>query len=353
MSFPRQPFDFFSERQSKVFTLHTFHRTLRTPNLKLHTPNFTLHTSHFTLHTSHFPLLPSHSKPHTSHCALRTPNLNNRLIFSARDEAKSSHSTLHTALFALRTWNFTLHTSHFTLRTSHFTLPTASFTLQTSHFTLRASHSKLKLHTPHFTLLTSHCFLHTSHFTLHTSHCFLHTPTPEQKKLILNRKWKQPKSERSFFCHMYAIRSWFLVWFVTTHTETKMKWHRHSAVCNSKWKAKLLKHSNSDSDAVHNNAHPALGSQTRIDPSAAIPRTVAVQDVEPFCALSFGSVATQSVPETSAFSNGPNLNFWRSSHSPQVALQRRLDHAGRGTQLRTSSSGRQGSCYCGFCEASE
>ena len=98
-----------------------------------------------------------------------------------------------------------------------------------------------------------------------------------------------------------------------------MKWHRHSAVCNSKWKAKLLKHSNSDSDAVHNNAHPALGSQTRIDPSAAIPRTVAVQDVEPFCALSFGSVATQSVPETSAFSNGPNLNFWRSSHSPQVA----------------------------------
>ena len=118
---------------------------------------------------------------------------------------------------------------------------------------------------------------------------------------------------------MYAIRSWFLVWFVTTHTETKMKWHRHSAVCNSKWKAKLLKHSNSDPDAVHNNVHPALGSQTRIDPSAAIPRTVAVQDVEPFCALSFGSVATQSVPETSAFSNGPNLNFWRSSHSPQVA----------------------------------
>ena len=34
-------------------------------------------------------------------------------------------------------------------------------------------------------------------------------PTPQQKKLILNRKWKQPKSERSFFCHMYAIRSWF------------------------------------------------------------------------------------------------------------------------------------------------
>ena len=30
-------------------------------------------------------------------------------------------------------------------------------------------------------------------------------PTPEQKKLILNRKWKQPKSERSFFvtCMQY------------------------------------------------------------------------------------------------------------------------------------------------------
>ena len=74
-------------------------------------------------------------------------------------------------------------------------------------------------------------------------------PTPEQKKLILNRKWKQPKSERSFFCHTYAIRSWFFVRFVTTHTETKIKWQRHSAVRNSKWKAKLLKHSNSDPDA--------------------------------------------------------------------------------------------------------
>jgi len=31
------------------------------------------------------------------------PSLDNRLIFSARDKAKSSHSTLHTALFALRT----------------------------------------------------------------------------------------------------------------------------------------------------------------------------------------------------------------------------------------------------------
>ena len=38
-------------------------------------------------------------------------------------------------------------------------------------------------------------------------------PTPEQKKLILNRKWKQPKSKRFFFCHMYAIRSWFFVRF--------------------------------------------------------------------------------------------------------------------------------------------
>ena len=43
MSFPRQPFDFFSERRSKVFTLHT--------------PHFTLHSSH--------------SKLQTSHCAIR------------------------------------------------------------------------------------------------------------------------------------------------------------------------------------------------------------------------------------------------------------------------------------------
>ena len=67
---------------------------------------------------------------------------------------------------------------------------------------------------------------------------------------------------------MYAIRSWFFVRFVTTHTETKTKWQRHSAVRKVKWKAKLLKHSNSDPDAVHNHAHPALGSQTRVDPSS-------------------------------------------------------------------------------------
>ena len=104
MSFPRQPFDFFSERRSKVFTLHTSHCTLRTPNFKLHTP-------HFTLHTSHFSLLPSHSKPHTSHFTLR-----------------SSHSKLK------------LHTPHFTLHTSHFSLPTASFTLHTALFTPHTSH---------------------------------------------------------------------------------------------------------------------------------------------------------------------------------------------------------------------
>ena len=87
MSFPRQPFDFFSERRSKVFTLHT-------PHFTLHSSHSKLQTSHSTLHTSHFTLLPSHSKPHTSHFTLR-----------------SSHSKLK------------LHTSHFTLHTSHFSLP--------------------------------------------------------------------------------------------------------------------------------------------------------------------------------------------------------------------------------------
>ena len=89
-------------------------------------------------------------------------------FFSARDEAKSSHSTLHTALFALQTSNFTLHTSHFTLHTSQ-------STLHTSHFSLLPSHSKP--HTSHFTLHTSHCALRTPNlnFTLHTSHFTFHT----------------------------------------------------------------------------------------------------------------------------------------------------------------------------------
>ena len=39
-------------------------------------------------------------------------------FFSARDEAKSSHSTLHTSHCTLRTPNFKLHTPHFTLHTS-------------------------------------------------------------------------------------------------------------------------------------------------------------------------------------------------------------------------------------------
>ena len=123
VSFPRQAAFFFSERRSKVFTLHTPHFTLHSSHSKLQTSHSTLHTSHFTLHSPHFALL-------TSHCFLHTPNL-------------------------------TLHTSHFTLRSSH-----SKLKLHTPHFTL---------HTPHFTLLTSHCFLHTSHFTLHSSRPTLHT----------------------------------------------------------------------------------------------------------------------------------------------------------------------------------
>ena len=67
----------------------------------------------------------------------------------------SSHSTLHTALFAPP--RFTLHC---TLKTPHFTFPTQQSALLTSH---------CFLHTPHFTL-------HTALFTPHTSHCTLHTP---------------------------------------------------------------------------------------------------------------------------------------------------------------------------------
>ena len=117
VSFPRQPFGFFSERRSKVFTLHT--------------PHFTLHSSHSTLQTSHSTLQTSHSTLHTSHFSLLTASFT----------LQTSHFTLHTALFALQT-----ETSHSTLHTPHFTL-----------------------HTSHFSLLPSHSKPHTSHFTLHTA----------------------------------------------------------------------------------------------------------------------------------------------------------------------------------------
>ena len=109
MSFPRQPFDFFSERRSKVFTLHTPHFTLQTSNLTLHTSHFTLLTSHCFLHTPNLTL-------HTSHCALRTPNWNFTL--------HTSHSTLHTFHFPLLPSHFTLHTALFTPHTSHCSKPT-------------------------------------------------------------------------------------------------------------------------------------------------------------------------------------------------------------------------------------
>ena len=111
---------FFSERRSKVFTLHTPHFTLHSSHSKLQTSNFTLHTSHFTVHTSHFSLL-------TASFTLQT-----------------SHFTLHTALFALQTEtsHSTLHTSHFPLLPSHFTLHTALFTPHTSHCSKRTSNKK-------------------------------------------------------------------------------------------------------------------------------------------------------------------------------------------------------------------
>ena len=80
MSFPRQAV-FFSERRSKVFTLHTPHFALHSSHSKLQTSHSTLHTPHFTLHSPHFTLL-------TSHCFLHTPNLT----------LHSLRPTLHTAL---------------------------------------------------------------------------------------------------------------------------------------------------------------------------------------------------------------------------------------------------------------
>ena len=85
-------------------------------------------------------------------------------FFSARDEAKSSHSTLHTALFELQTSHSTLHTSHSTLHTSHCFLHTPNLTLHTSHCALRTPNLNFTLHTSHFTLHTSHFSLLPSHF---------------------------------------------------------------------------------------------------------------------------------------------------------------------------------------------
>ena len=95
---------FFSERRSKVFTLHTPHFTLHSSHSKLQTSRSTLHTSHSTLHTSqsalhtsHFSLLPSHSKPHTalftphtSHCSEPTWNQKNTNATKWRKSADKS-----------------------------------------------------------------------------------------------------------------------------------------------------------------------------------------------------------------------------------------------------------------------
>ena len=132
------------------------------------------------------------------------PSLDKR-FFSARDEAKSSHSTLHTALFALQTSNFTLHTSHFTVHTSHFSLLTASFTLQTSHFTLHTALFALQTETSHSTLHTSHFPLLPSHFTLHSSRPTLHTAlnvrptknTSAKMENSANKPISQPSSSHS------------------------------------------------------------------------------------------------------------------------------------------------------------
>ena len=137
---------FFSERRSKVFTLHTPHFTLHSSHSKLQTSHSTLHTSHFTVHTSHFSLL-------TASFTLQT-----------------SHFTLHTALFALQT-----ETSHSTLHTSHSTLLTSHFPLLPAHFTL-----------------------HTALFTPHTSHCS--KPTCNKKTLV--PKWRKSanKSRSQLSC---------------------------------------------------------------------------------------------------------------------------------------------------------
>ena len=80
------------------------------------------------------------------------------------------------------TFKAPLRTSHFSLRSSHSTLHTAPFALNTSLHTalLRVHASHFTLHSPHFALptafFTSHSTLHTALFTPHALHCTLHTP---------------------------------------------------------------------------------------------------------------------------------------------------------------------------------
>ena len=92
-------------------------------------------------------------------CTLRKLRPASHVICEA--PLRISHSTLHTALFALHTSHFTLHSSHSKLHTPHFTLLTSHSALHTPHFTLHASY---------FSQLSSDSALHTSHFTCHNPH---------------------------------------------------------------------------------------------------------------------------------------------------------------------------------------
>ena len=54
-------------------------------------------------------------------------------------------------------------------------------------------------------------------------------PTPEQKKLILNRKWKQPKSERSFF---FVNRQLHRQLLHQHHLQSHLQWGNDPTVAN-------------------------------------------------------------------------------------------------------------------------
>ena len=144
-------------------------------------------------------------------------------FFSARDEAKSSHSTLHTSHCTLRTPNFKLHTPHFTLHTPHFTL-----------------------HSPHFTLLTSHCFLHTPNLTLHSLRPTLHTALNLRGTKNTNAtKWRksadkslsQPSCSHTNTIYEILQKTIVLQDYKCSHS-TKQPWRSHyKAICRD-WVAK-------------------------------------------------------------------------------------------------------------------
>ena len=87
---------------------------LRTPAAMMIAGSFDSIASHICRSTSHFALLTALFTLHTSHCTLRTPD------FTSPGALKTAHLALHTSLFKLYSSRPTLLTALLTLHTPHF-----------------------------------------------------------------------------------------------------------------------------------------------------------------------------------------------------------------------------------------